>query len=176
VLVHNEGAHNYDFGESSYKFIIYHGKNKNFPDRVYVGQTDPDQPREGRHHDEANKWLTNNVSKDKLVGVDNWKEKEVNELIQTLRNERTLTDDEVKNLRYYIFKKNMKLEVKVTGLSANMADWLEQKNMDIQKDLLGESNVMNRRNEVVTTKEAVYKAVMAELEAINQRQGTTYCK
>ncbi len=176
VLVHNEGPHNYDFGDSSYNFIIYHGKNENFPNRVYVGQTDPNQKREAAHRSEAERELKKLVNQDKLVGVDNWKEKEVNELIQILRDEGELTDKQLSDVRYYIFKKNIDLDVKVTGISAKMADYLEQKNMDIQRELLGEDNVMNRRDEIKTTKEAVYKAVMAELEVINKRQGTTYCK
>jgi hypothetical protein len=51
---------------------------------------------------------------------------------------------------FYEFMQDVELEVLVSGLNKDQAVFLEQYNIDAEKALVGESKVMNRRNEITT--------------------------
>ncbi len=112
VLVHNDGQ-SYSFGN----LRIYAGVNPDFPDYVYIGQTDDLVGRQQEHRDEA---------------------------IQMLKRS-NLTKEQ---REFWEFKKGIVLEERVSGLNPDQANYLEQKNIDIEKSAQGEENVMNRREQV----------------------------
>jgi hypothetical protein len=58
---------------------------------------------------------------------------------------------------FWEFKRDIVLKERVSGLDPDQANYLEQKNMDIETQIRGEKNVMNRR-------EQVSRANIAELE------------
>jgi hypothetical protein len=113
VLVHNAGGPSYNFG----KLRIYEGVNPKFPDKVYIGQTDDIERRQGEHRAEAEKKL---------------------EDLSLSQEER----------EFWEFKKDMVLKERVAGLNPDQANYLEQKNIDIETEIRGERNVMNRREQV----------------------------
>jgi uncharacterized protein DUF4157/pretoxin HINT domain-containing protein len=49
---------------------------------------------------------------------------------------------------FWEFKRDMVLKERVSGLNPDQANYLEQKNMDIETQIRGEKNVMNRREQV----------------------------
>jgi hypothetical protein len=111
VLVHNEGAPAYDFGN----LRIYEGVNPKFPDKVYIGQTNDLSRRQGEHQAEAAEKLS----------------------------DPNLTPEE---REFWEFKKDMVLKERVSGLNSDQANYLEQKNIDIETE--AGKNVMNRREQV----------------------------
>jgi Pretoxin HINT domain len=109
VLVHNDGAAPYKFG----KMNIYEGTNREFPGKIYVGQTDDLERREGEHQEEAAKEL-----------------------------ERTDLTKEQRD--FWEFKKGMKLRERITGLNEDQANYMEQKNINIELKV-NKKNLVNRK-------------------------------
>jgi hypothetical protein len=74
---------------------------------------------------------------------------------------------------FYRFMEKVKLRARATGLDGDMAKYLEQRNIDIERDALGKRNVMNRINAVDPEK-------MPELErSIIERlrkAGSIFCR
>jgi hypothetical protein len=68
-----------------------------------------------------------------------------------------------KDIRFYEFMVQVELTEVVTGLTTReQGQYLEQKNIEIERGLLGEENVMNRREEITSDAhmEKVKEAIM----------------
>lgn len=141
VLVHNEGV---DAGQGG-SYLIYRLTNPDFPGRSYIGQTTTSgkagksrgaQVRKGEHVKEADVEIE--AIKAELAG------KPPSPEVQA-------------KLDFFEFKKGASVEVLVYGIgNQSQADWLEQQNIDIERQLKGDSNVVNRRNQI--SKERIQEA------------------
>lgn len=148
VLVHNAGygtGKNLGLGN----LIIYRGTSPDFPGKVYIGQTYAGSSREADHQREARGKL------DQLAG---------------LRKQTTLSAEDQalltqlsKEERFWTFKSKMKLEILVEGLSDPAADYLEQRNIDKEVELVGKENVLNRRAQIKS--QAHLDAIVAAIKA-----------
>jgi hypothetical protein len=132
VLAHNEGSVDIGLGGD---LIVYRGTNPKYPGKVYVGQTGEVtaggksrgiKARQKEHQEYAAKQLEKN------------REGEIK-----------LSDEDVE---FYEFMEDVTLEEVVTGIATDdQADYLEQRNMDIERDDLGET-LMNRREQIASPK------------------------
>jgi Domain of unknown function (DUF4157)/Pretoxin HINT domain len=115
VLVHNNGPVVYEFGN----FIVYEAVNPNFPDKIYIGQTERDVlTRQGEHRTRARQMLEN-------------------------PSELTPADRE-----FYQFMQDAELKPRARGLDGVQAEYLEQTNIDIEVEVRGSDNVINRKAQV----------------------------
>jgi hypothetical protein len=141
TLVHNANPAQYDFGN----LRIYRGTNPNFPDRVYIGQTDDLGRREGEHRARAEAKLKDpNLSSEER--------------------------------EFYEFMKDVQLEDIVSGLDKPQADYLEQTNIDIERNAQGahaDENVMNRREQV---DEKNMSKLEEQIRTDPEVQGKGFCK
>jgi hypothetical protein len=153
VLVHNQGT---DIGLGG-NYIIYRGTNKAFPGKVYIGQTtliDADgkprgsATRQGEHRDFANTQLRAHAE-------------------GTI----ALTPDQQE---FYRFMSEVDLEPIVRGIDTkDQADYLEQRNMDIERKLNGEESLMNRREQIAS--EAHLTEVTTRILNDSKVQAAGYC-
>lgn len=121
VLVHNKLI--IDYNSPSLKggfgnLDIYECVNPDYPGKVYIGQTDDIPRRQGEHRDKARKMLTDPSKLTK------------------------------KDLEFYRFMEKAKLQPRVKNLNQYQANYLEQKNLDIEREIRGRDNVMNRKEVV----------------------------
>jgi hypothetical protein len=128
VLVHNKAI---DIGLGG-PFVIYRGKyagtdpklKEQFKDKVYVGQTEQGvKVRQGAERTEARRKLRLHKEGKEVLSPD--------------------------DVEFYTFMSNVELEPLVTGIgTGTQADFLEQRNMDVERSLHGKDNVMNRREQI----------------------------
>ena len=155
ALVHNEPV---DVGLGG-DFVIYRGTNPNpkFRGKTYIGQTtDLDfhgeargtEMRQGEHQAWARKQLAEDAAGiKKLSGRDK---------------------------AFYEFMKDATLEPIVKGIATqDQADYLEQRNIDLERQVSGKDNVLNRRNEI--TKESHMKEVVESIKADPAVKAKGYC-
>ena len=145
VLVHNESV---DLGLGA-NYIIYRASNRKNPAFAglwYIGQTTEvdakgrprgEQVRGGEHQENAKKQLAaHEAGKITLSAEDQM---------------------------FYRFMSDAELEVIVRGIGTKpQADYLEQLNIEIERKLSGEANVMNRREQITreSHRNAVVEAIM----------------
>ena len=162
VLVHNQGV---DLGLGDVH-IIYRGTNKDFPGKVYIGQTtvlDADgkprgtSKRQGEHRDFARDQLRlHREGKIKLPS---------------------------NQLEFYRFMSGVELEPIVRGIATlDQANFLEQHNMDIERRLAGEEGskllrgkgtLMNRKEQIKS--EGHVKEVSERIMKDPKVQAAGYC-
>lgn len=155
ALVHNEPV---DVGLGG-DFVIYRGTNPNpkFAGKIYIGQTtDLDiygeargsASRQGEHQKLAKKRLAEDAAGIKKLSV--------------------------RDKAFYEFMKDATLEPIVKGIATqDQADYLEQRNIDLERQVSGKDNVMNRRNEI--TSESHMKAVVQRIKADPAVKAKGYC-
>jgi hypothetical protein len=121
VLVHNAGAPSYSFG----------------PLRIYEA-TNPTLDAQGnlRFKDEIYIGQTDDIARRQM--------EHRAEAVEQLQR----TDLTPEQREFWEFKKDVVLKERVSGLNADQANYLEQRNMDLEKAARGEKNVMNRREQV----------------------------
>ncbi len=127
LLVHNSGGFDSKLGGT---ITIYRGTNPKYPGQVYIGKTIDEsdggkargvEERQGEHQDWARKKL---ADRSKLSE---------------------------KDIKFYEFMSEVTLDELVTGLATpEQGQYLEQKNIEIEREQLGEDKVMNRRNEITS--------------------------
>ncbi len=129
-----EEAHNYfvgpgvlvhNGGEIEYDFgphEIYEGRNPSFPDRIYIGQTDQGSKTRQAQH--------------RALAVKKLKEPSLSP----------------QDREFYQFMKDVELTPRIKGLSKDLADYFEQTNMDLERQIRGDEKLMNRREQVTEGK------------------------
>lgn len=153
ALVHNEPV---DVGLGG-DFVIYRGTNPNYPGKVYIGQTtDLDihgdargsETRQGEHQKTARKRLAEDAAGIKKLSA--------------------------RDKAFYEFMKDATLEPIVKGIGTqDQCDYLEQRNIDLERQVSGKDNVMNRRNEI--TKPSHMKEVVERIKADPNVKAKGYC-
>jgi hypothetical protein len=153
ALVHNEPV---DVGLGG-DFVIYRGTNPDYPSKVYIGQTtDLDvhgeargsEARQGEHQKLARKKLAEHASGTKKLSA--------------------------RDKAFYEFMKDATLEPIVKGIGTqDQCDFLEQRNIDLERQVSGKDNVMNRRNEI--TKDSHMKDVIERIKADPAVKAKGYC-
>jgi hypothetical protein len=156
VLVHNESV---DLGLGAH-YIIYRArntKNKAFEGLWYIGQTTEvdaagrprgEQVRGGEHQENARKKIAAHEAGTIKLSA----------------------EDEM----FYRFMSDAELEVIVRGIGTKaQADYLEQLNIEIERKLSGEANVLNRREQI--TSEAHMKAVVEAIMNDPAVKAKGYC-
>ena len=153
LLVHNQGV---DLGLGD-THVIYRGTNPDFPGKVYIGQTTlldaegkprGSSKRQVEHRDFAKKQLR--LHREGKI---------------------KLPPDQ---LEFYRFMSKVKLEPIVRGIATKaQADYLEQRNMDIERKLNGEDSLMNRREQIKSEKHI--KKVTESIMKDPKVQAAGYC-
>jgi hypothetical protein len=153
VLVHNQGV---DIGLGD-THVIYRGTNPEFPGKVYIGQTTVldaegkprgSSKRQGEHRDFAKKQVR--LHREGKI---------------------KLPPDQ---LEFYTFMSKVKLEPIVRGIGTkDQADFLEQRNMDLERKLNGEGALMNRREQIKS--EGHVKEVTERIMKDPTVQAAGYC-
>lgn len=153
ALVHNEPV---DVGLGG-DFVIYRGTNPDYPGKVYIGQTtdldihgDPrgSETRQGEHQKTARKRLAEDAAGTRKLSA--------------------------RDKAFYEFMKNATLEPIVKGIGTqDQCDYLEQRNIELERQVSGKDNVMNRRNEI--TKPSHMKEVVERIKADPNVRAKGYC-
>ncbi|QNH14598.1 hypothetical protein HEP75_04071 [Xanthomonas sp. SI] len=153
VLVHNGGV---DIGLGG-DFVIYRGTNVKYPGQVYIGQTTQldvrgaprgDKARELEHQKAARRKLADDASGIKKLSA--------------------------RDKAFYEFMEGAKLEPIVEGIGTQaQADYLEQRNIELERQVSGKDKVMNRRNEI--TNDSHMKAVVEAIKADPAVKAKGYC-
>jgi hypothetical protein len=168
VLVHNQDVVDIKLGGD---FVIYRGTNPDpkWAGKVYIGQTTMHdekgkprgpQERQGEHRGDAEKEY-----------------QRLSELSELQKSGKTLTDQELKDLRnleFYDFMRGVELKEIVVGIKTQaQADYLEQLNMNVERRLDSKS-LMNRREEIAS--ESHMNEVVAEIVNDPQVKASPFCK
>jgi hypothetical protein len=156
ALVHNESV---DLGLGAH-YIIYRARNRKnpaFEGLWYIGQTTEvdaagrprgEQVRGGEHQENARKKIAAHEAGTIKLSA----------------------EDEM----FYRFMSDAELEVIVRGIGTKaQADYLEQLNIEIERKLSGEANVLNRREQI--TSEAHMKAVVEAIMNDPAVKAKGYC-
>lgn len=139
-------------------FVIYRATNPKYPDMVYIGQTTELDARGKPRGTEARQTEHQTTAGKKLEGD--------NRAIQPLSPE---------NKEFYEFMEGATLEPIVKGIATQeQADYLEQRNIDIERKIHGEGKVMNRRNQI--TSASHMKEVEDRIKADAAVQATGHCQ
>ncbi|MEV6305530.1 polymorphic toxin-type HINT domain-containing protein [Actinoplanes sp. NPDC051861] len=136
LLVHNQDVYDMGFGG---EWIIYQGTNERFPGVVYIGQTTEHTKkgkargttaRGGEHREDAAKeWAA----------------------LEEIRKTRPLTPDELELHRFFDFMRDVELKPLVKGIpNPALADYLEQFNMDLERQHHGPKRLINRIRKITS--------------------------
>ena len=184
ILVHNtkptittEGAIDTGLGGDQ---IVYRGTNPGYPKEVYIGRTDrgegtrqPEHRRTAKYFLELYRQLEGLI---KSEGIDpSPAKKKVYDAINNLlkRTEKPFTKDTFAELtaekHFFEFMSKVELTPIVIGMKTEeQAKFVEQKNMEIEREQLG-NTLVNRREETSSSTDELNKTVKAQLK------GTSYC-
>ena len=153
MLVHNDAV---DIGLGG-DYTIYRATNPKFPGKVYIGQTTELDAQGKPRGVEARQVEHRDLAREKLR-------------LDAEGIEKLSPRDRA----HYEFMKDAKLEPTVKGISNQaQADYLEQHNIDIERKISGENNVMNRRNQI--TSESHLKEIVEKIKADPAVKAKGYC-
>jgi hypothetical protein len=184
ILVHNakpkitsEGAIDTGLGGDQ---MVYRGTNPDFPGEVYIGRTIRGEvTRQGEHRNSAMNFLFFYAQLEMLIKSEGAastpaKQKVYDALNNAInRKESTYTKDTFTELtsekHFFEFMSKVELSPIVKGMKTEeQAKFIEQKNMHIEREQLGQK-LVNRREETVSSSEDLNSIVKAQLK------NTGYC-
>lgn len=153
ALVHNEPV---DVGLGG-SIIIYRATNPAYPGQVYIGKsTELDargRPRGAEVRTREHQYEARDALAKHRAGIER------------------LSPQDVK---FFEFKQNATLEVLVKGIATTQqADYLEQRNIELDRQVFGEDNVLNRREQI--TRESRMKEIVEGISKDPAVREKGYC-
>jgi hypothetical protein len=158
--------------------IVYRGTNPDFPNEVYIGRTVRGEgTRQPEHRNTARNFLAFYAQLEALIKI-SASAPEVQKVYDALndainRKQKPFTKDAFAELtaekHFFEFMSKVELTPIVTGMKTEeQAKFIEQKNMQIEREQLKQT-LVNRREETVTSVDELNNTVKSQL------QGTGYC-
>jgi hypothetical protein len=160
--------------------MVYRGTNPDFPGEVYIGRTVRGEgTRQGEHRNSATNFLFYYAQLETLIKSEGSaptpaKQKVYDALNNAInRKESTYTSNTFTELthekHFFEFMSKVELTPIVVGMKTEeQAKFVEQKNMQIEREQLGQK-LVNRREETVSSSEELNNTVKAQLK------NTSYC-